>query len=75
MCSDDPHTVVINTERVNQISNLVLNNGVGNVVVETGKKSYMAVGSTLICESRRNLFTIVRGHIYRLALHCTIPLL
>lgn len=36
MCSDDPSTVIIKTEGVNRISDLVLSGGVGSVVVEAG---------------------------------------
>lgn len=36
MCSDDPNTVIIKTDAVNRISDLVLANGVGSVVVEAG---------------------------------------
>ncbi|KAF8073381.1 hypothetical protein FPV67DRAFT_1477585 [Lyophyllum atratum] len=36
MCSDDPNTVIIKTDAVNRISDLVLQNGVGSVVVEAG---------------------------------------
>ncbi|KAG6917160.1 hypothetical protein DXG01_003596 [Tephrocybe rancida] len=36
MCSDDPNTVIIKTDAVNGISDLVLQNGVGSVVVEAG---------------------------------------
>ncbi|RDB15179.1 D-arabinono-1,4-lactone oxidase [Hypsizygus marmoreus] len=36
MCSDDPNTVIVKTDAVNRISELVLQNGVGSVVVEAG---------------------------------------
>ncbi|KAG6829433.1 hypothetical protein H0H87_011417 [Tephrocybe sp. NHM501043] len=36
MCSDDPNTIIIKTDAVNGISDLVLENGVGSVVVEAG---------------------------------------
>ncbi|KAL0960536.1 hypothetical protein HGRIS_005574 [Hohenbuehelia grisea] len=36
MCSDDPNTVIVKTDAVNRISDLVLHNGVGSVVLEAG---------------------------------------
>jgi hypothetical protein len=36
MCSDDPNTIIIKTDAVNQVSNLTLENGVGSVWVEAG---------------------------------------
>lgn len=36
MCSDDPNTIIIKTDAVNGISDLVLQDGVGSVVVEAG---------------------------------------
>ncbi|KAJ7599845.1 hypothetical protein C8J56DRAFT_2065 [Mycena floridula] len=36
MCSDDPNTIIIKTDAVNQVSDLVLNNGVGSVWIEAG---------------------------------------
>ncbi|KAF5374157.1 hypothetical protein D9615_008869 [Tricholomella constricta] len=36
MCSDDPNTIIIKTDAVNRISDLVLKDGVGSVVVEAG---------------------------------------
>ncbi|KAF9034375.1 hypothetical protein BJ165DRAFT_1356392, partial [Panaeolus papilionaceus] len=36
MCSDDPRTVVVRTERLSRISDLVLSGGKGSVVVEAG---------------------------------------
>ncbi|KAG5653167.1 hypothetical protein H0H81_002009 [Sphagnurus paluster] len=36
MCSDDPNTIIIKTDAVNRISDLVMKDGVGSVVVEAG---------------------------------------
>ena len=36
MCSDDPRTVIVKTENLNRISDLVLNGDKGSVVVEGG---------------------------------------
>ncbi|KAJ7907133.1 hypothetical protein B0H13DRAFT_2233495 [Mycena leptocephala] len=36
MCSDDPNTIIIKTDAVNEISDLEMNGGVGSVVVEAG---------------------------------------
>lgn len=37
LCSDDPNTVIIRTDGINKISDFVLNDGVGSVVVEAGQ--------------------------------------
>ena len=42
LCSDDPNTVIIRTDGVNKISDLVLKDGVGSVVVEAGEFTVVA---------------------------------
>lgn len=42
LCSDDSNTVIIRTDGVNKISDLVLKDGVGSVVVEAGEFTAVA---------------------------------
>jgi L-gulonolactone oxidase len=41
MCSSDPNTIIIRTDGVNGISDLVLNDGVGSVMLEAGRFSVL----------------------------------
>ncbi|GLB45441.1 putative D-arabinono-1,4-lactone oxidase [Lyophyllum shimeji] len=62
MCSDDPNTVIIKTDAVNQISDLVLQNGVGSVVVEAGA-TFPQVAEWLHARGASLSYTLVNWNI------------
>lgn len=59
MCLDDPNSIIIRTDGVNKISNLVMTGDVGTVDVEAGKTRYTIFFFFLSDRHRYNIFAIV----------------
>ncbi|KAG6901367.1 hypothetical protein C0995_012870 [Termitomyces sp. Mi166 len=62
MCSDDPNTIIIKTDAVNGISDFVLQDGVGSVVVEAGA-TFPQVAEWLHARGASLSYTLVNWNI------------
>ncbi|KAF8587550.1 FAD-binding domain-containing protein [Ramaria rubella] len=62
MCSDDPNTIIISTEAVNGISDLVIEDGIGSVVVEAGV-TFMQLADWLHARGASMGYTLVNWNI------------
>ncbi|KAF8526103.1 FAD/FMN-containing dehydrogenase, partial [Gautieria morchelliformis] len=62
LCSDDPNTVIIRTDGVNKISDLVLKDGAGSVVVEAGV-TFMQLAHWLHARGASMGYTLVNWNI------------